>query len=68
MKIHTADNLTDEEIREAVDRGRISASLAVDTGARLSAGQWYAPADVRAAARARVAAILNTRDGSTSAG
>lgn len=62
MKVYTAENLTDEEIRDALERRRITADLAVMTGARLSAGQWHAPADVRASARSRVAEILNARD------
>ena len=62
MKIYTADNITDTEIQDAAERRYITADLAVETGARLSAGQWYAPADVRAAARSRVADILNARD------
>ena len=63
MKVYTADNITDAEIRNAVERRHITADLAVETGARLSAGQWYAPTDVRDKARSRVAEILNARNG-----
>ena len=58
-KVYTAENLTDAEIRDAMERRDIPADLAVETGARLSGGMWYAPAAVRAVARASVAKILN---------
>lgn len=59
----TADTITDEQIRELLARGIISADLAVETGAKLSGGQWYAPKALRRAARARCAEILNSRSG-----
>jgi hypothetical protein len=57
----TADTITDEQIRELLARGAITVDLAVETGARLNGGMWYAPASVRNAARARCAEILNAR-------
>ena len=57
----TADAVTDADVRNALSRGWISADLAVNTGAALLGGKWYAPDHVSRPARARVAEIINAR-------
>lgn len=57
----TADNITDEQIRDALDRRIIDAALAVSTGARLRGGYAVVSDDERRAARARCAEILEAR-------
>ena len=60
LNAHTI-TITDEQINELLARGEITADLAVETGAKLPGGQWYAPSETRRAARARCAEILNKR-------
>lgn len=55
----TAETITDADIRDALSREWITADLAVDTGAALPSGKWYAPEHVSRPARARAADIIN---------